>query len=85
MSDPLEWRPLKRAPRLSEETWEILAREGHVHLSVWHDWVRRAEFPSGRMLTEPQEISVITFPGGTGTADMVGKARKAGIEVLEIT
>lgn len=28
---------------------------------------------------------VIAFPGGRGTADMVGRARKAGIKVVEIS
>lgn len=27
---------------------------------------------------------VLAFPGGVGTADMVAKARKAGVQVLEI-
>jgi hypothetical protein len=27
---------------------------------------------------------VVAFPGGRGTADMISKARKAGIEVCEV-
>lgn len=27
---------------------------------------------------------IVAFPGGTGTADMIARARKAGIPVLEI-
>lgn len=28
---------------------------------------------------------VVAFPGGTGTADMVRRSRKAGVEVIEIS
>lgn len=37
-----------------------------------------------RMLDEGQPDLVIAFPGGRGTADMVWRAKKAGIEVIEI-
>jgi predicted Rossmann-fold nucleotide-binding protein len=36
------------------------------------------------MLEQGQPDLVIAFPGGRGTADMVRKARKAGVEVVEI-
>ena len=37
-----------------------------------------------RMIDEGKPALVIAFPGGRGTADMVSKAKKAGIEVIEI-
>lgn len=37
-----------------------------------------------QMIDEGKPDLVIAFPGGRGTADMVGRARKAGIEVLEV-
>jgi hypothetical protein len=37
-----------------------------------------------RMLDEGKPDLVIAFPGGRGTADMVRRARSAGIEVREI-
>lgn len=37
-----------------------------------------------RMLTEGKPDLVIAFPGGRGTADMVRKARRAGVDVVEI-
>lgn len=37
-----------------------------------------------RMLDEGKPDLVIAFPGGRGTADMVRRARDAGIEVREI-
>lgn len=36
------------------------------------------------MLKEGKPDLVIAFPGGNGTKDMVTKARKAGIEVIEV-
>jgi hypothetical protein len=37
-----------------------------------------------QMLDEGKPDLVIAFPGGTGTADMVSRAKKAGVEVIEI-
>jgi SLOG family YspA-like protein len=36
-----------------------------------------------RMVNEGKPDLVVAFPGGRGTADMVRRARKAGIDVLE--
>lgn len=38
-----------------------------------------------QMLDEEEVKLVVAFPGGHGTADMVAKARKAGVEVIEVT
>jgi hypothetical protein len=38
-----------------------------------------------RMIDEGKPDLVIAFPGGRGTADMVSRAKKAGIPVQEIT
>lgn len=38
-----------------------------------------------RMLVEGKPDLVIAFPGGRGTADMVSRARKAGVPVREVT
>jgi hypothetical protein len=37
-----------------------------------------------RMIDDGRPHLVIAFPGGNGTADMVFKARRAGIEVIEV-
>lgn len=37
-----------------------------------------------KMLTEGKPDLVVAFPGGRGTADMVRRARKAGVKVLEV-
>lgn len=38
-----------------------------------------------QMLDEGQPDLVVAFPGGAGTADMVSRARRAGVEVIEVT
>lgn len=38
-----------------------------------------------RMLDAGEPALVIAFPGGRGTADMVRRARAAGVPVLEVT
>lgn len=52
------------------------------------DWETHGTFAgpmrNKRMLDEGRPDLVIAFPGGRGTADMVKKARKAGVEVIEI-
>lgn len=37
-----------------------------------------------QMLDEGKPDLVIAFPGGNGTADMVRRAREAGVEVVEV-
>lgn len=52
------------------------------------DWENQGSFAgpmrNKRMLEEGKPDLVIAFPGGRGTADMVRKARRAGVEVVEI-
>lgn len=52
------------------------------------DWENQGSFAgparNARMLAEGQPDWVIAFPGGRGTADMVRKARRAGVKVVEI-
>lgn len=39
---------------------------------------------NGRMLNDWQPSVVIAFPGGRGTADMMGKGRAAGVPVIDL-
>ena len=52
------------------------------------DWENQGSFAgpmrNTRMLNEGMPDLVIAFPGGRGTADMVKKARRAGVQVVEI-
>lgn len=52
------------------------------------DWENQGSFAgparNKRMLEEGKPDTVIAFPGNRGTADMCKKARRAGVEVVEI-
>ena len=52
------------------------------------DWKKHGKAAGGirnqQMLDEGKPDLVIAFPGGTGTADMIRRARKAGVEVVEV-
>lgn len=52
------------------------------------DWKKYGKAAGGirnqQMLDEGKPDLVVAFPGGTGTADMVRRAKKAGVEVIEI-
>jgi hypothetical protein len=52
------------------------------------DWAKhgRAASPirNQQMLDEGRPNLVVAFPGGRGTADMVRRARSAGVEVIEV-
>lgn len=50
----------------------------------WERYGRQAgPLRNARMLAEGRPDAVIAFPGGAGTADMVRKARAAGLPVVE--
>lgn len=53
------------------------------------DWENQGSFAgpmrNTRMLNEGKPDLVIAFPGGRCTADTVKKARRAGVQVVEIT
>ena len=75
----------KGADAMAEE-WA--ARCGTEFLIFYADWTKhgRAAGPirNQKMLEEGKPQMVIAFPGGRGTADMVSRARKAGVDVAEI-
>jgi hypothetical protein len=76
----------KGADTMAEE-W---AKAQGLECAVYHaDWARlgRAARPirNQQMLDEGRPTLVVAFPGGRGTADMVRRARSAGVEVIEIT
>ena len=58
------------------------------HAPFRADWRRlgKAAGPlrNQRMLDEGRPNLVVAFPGGVGTADMVRRARAAGVEVIEV-
>ena len=52
------------------------------------EWGRYGKAAGGirnqQMLDEGKPDLVIAFPGGVGTADMVRRAKKAGVKVIEV-
>ncbi len=57
-----------------------------VHRANWLKYHNAAgPIRNAAMIKKAKPDLVVAFPGGTGTADCVRKARAAGIEVLEVT
>jgi len=52
------------------------------------NWKKHGKAAGGirnqQMLDEGKPDVVVAFPGGIGTADMIRRAKKAGVEVLEV-
>lgn len=51
--------------------------------AIWRRGKAAGPIRNARMLAEGKPDLVVAFPGGRGTADMVAKARAAGVEVRE--
>ena len=62
------------------EAWAKAARVPRKIYTAYWDYPSRR---NQRMLDERRPDLVVAFPGGRGTADMVGRARSAGIEVID--
>ena len=57
-----------------------------VYQADWTGLGRKAgPVRNQRMLDEGKPDLVVAFPGGRGTADMMRRAREAGVEVIEVT
>lgn len=68
---------MRRAPRLAENCLTFPAR--------WLEYGPKAgPIRNQQMIDEGKPDLVIAFPGGRGTADMVRRAKVAGIPVREI-
>jgi len=73
------------ADRLAHDWAFTYARK----VEIFHaDWIREGKaagvLRNQRMLDYGKPDKVVAFPGGRGTADMVKRARAAGIEVYEV-
>ncbi len=65
------------------------AKRRHRSLIVYEaDWATHGKAAGPKrnatMLTDGKPDVVVAFPGGKGTADMVRRARKAGVLVVEV-
>jgi hypothetical protein len=58
------------------------------HESFPADWKKYGKaagiIRNQQILNEGKPDIVVAFPGGTGTADMIRRAKKAGVKVLEV-
>lgn len=70
--------------RLARE-WAIAS--GIPHQTFDADWKAHGKaagpLRNGRMIAEGKPDGVVAFPGGRGTADMIGKAQAAGVKVWQ--
>lgn len=67
---------------------EAAARAGIARVVFPANWVGEGRAAGGarnqRMLDEGRPDLVVAFPGTSGTADMIRRARKAGVPVIDI-
>lgn len=67
-----EWARVRGRPEVRvPANWDWLGRRGGALRNTW-------------MLDFCRVDHVVAFPGGAGTADMVAKARRRGIKVIEV-
>lgn len=55
-----------------------------VDLAIDGPWPAAGPKRNARMLAESQPHAVLAAPGGRGTADMVRRAKAAGVPVMEV-
>ena len=67
-----DWAVYRRVPK------KVFVAEWEVHGKA------AGPIRNQRMLDEGRPDLVVAFPGGRGTADMVRRAQKAGIEVVRL-
>jgi hypothetical protein len=69
------------AKEYAEECWEYAG-----YPADWNKYGKRAGYVRNQqMLDEGKPELVVAFPGGKGTAMMIELAKKAGVEVIEVT
>lgn len=73
------------ADTLAEEWAKAQGLPCTVYMADWEGLGRKAgPIRNQRMLDEGKPDLVIAFPGGRGTADMIRRAREAGVETIEV-
>jgi YspA, cpYpsA-related SLOG family len=73
------------ADTLAEEAARFFELEVETHPADWQKYGKRAGFIRNEEMVYSGLDLLIAFPGGNGTADMVRRARQAGIRVVEVT
>jgi YspA, cpYpsA-related SLOG family len=73
------------ADTLADEWAKAQGIACQIFMADWEGLGRKAgPIRNQRMLDEGKPDLVIAFPGGRGTADMVRRAREAGVETIEV-
>jgi len=73
------------ADTLGQEWAEARGVPCDVFMANWAGLGRKAgPIRNQEMLDQGRPNMVVAFPGGRGTADMVRRARGAGVEVIEV-
>ena len=72
------------ADRLSGEWATSRGIKVEVHPADWKKHGRAAGPIRNQKMLEQKPDLVVAFPGGNGTADMVRRAKEAGIEVVAV-
>jgi hypothetical protein len=69
------------------QDWAVYRQiQRRVFMADWENESRAAgPKRNARMLAEGKPNLVLAFPGGRGTADMVRRARAAGVRVIEVS
>ena len=85
--------PQRVASKAEENALTIFDFESELEGWTIPDWAQTSADYAGKNLVASKEFAShgegsaqiqVAFPGGKGTADMVGRARKAGLEVIEV-
>ena len=69
------------ADTIAAEVGDVLGLEVEAYHADWDRHRRRAGPLRNKAMLESGVDGVVAFPGGTGTANMVGQARDAGVLV----
>jgi hypothetical protein len=72
------------ADRLAAKCWRQAGFADEPHPAQWDKFGKAAGAIRNQEMLESGIDLVLAFPGGRGTADMVRRARRAGVEVREV-
>lgn len=72
------------ADSLAAQAAEFLGMPIEAHPANWRKYGKAAGAIRNQEMLDTGVDIVLAFPGGTGTADMIRRARKAGVEVREV-
>lgn len=72
------------ADKLCAELWEGWGNVVEPHPANWKQYGKAAGAMRNQEMIDSGVDLVLALPGGTGTADCVARAKKAGVKVIEV-